>query len=550
MLRIAHDHDHDHDVEKPGLSRSATMHEVLVSALEDAGERSAELLRLEWLLKEPPGAARQSDSYRGQDYADLTRLNVNRTILDAVGAETLDDVAGDYLDLLASSTAIYETNGDYALGIFASGWCRTMDNASRKRCGTDDDRAALRSGNWHCHESCWQAAREAMATGRPADIACKGGIRLHAVPITAGERVVGAMNFGYGDPPTDPTKLSELAERFDVPVEELTRKARAYESRPPFLIDIAKRRQQSTARLLGEMVRRKELESAEQRAEQAEAANRLKDEFIATVSHELRTPLNAILGWSSMLRSGSVPPERHGGALDAVERNARAQVQLIERLLLMFRASLAGFASRLRRWTSVSLCKPPSTHSAPQWTRKHSRPNCGRFRRPARSLAIRNNRAAAGRVENLLSNALKISFKGGALRARGSCRVGSRARREGRGLGYRPSVLLPFVFERFGQAEGDTRRAHHGLGLGPGDLRHPGVARSARHGAQRGRGPRRVLQFRSSEFPAGRVSNRRARTPAGTTPARRRWIHAGARGPPAAGRRRRPRLPRASRPPC
>src|SRR5262249_30885608 len=162
-------------------------------------------------------------------------------------------------DLLDSSSAVYEANGDYALGIFTSGWCQTMDSASRKLCGTDDDREALACGKWHCHESCWESAQQAMATGQPAEIDCKGGIALYAVRIVAGEEVVGAINFGHGHPPTDPAKLQELAERYEIGVEELERKAQAHDPRPPFLVEVAKRRLQTTARLIGEMVRSRQL---------------------------------------------------------------------------------------------------------------------------------------------------------------------------------------------------------------------------------------------------------------------------------------------------
>ena len=64
-----------------------------------------------------------------------------------------------------------------------------------------------------------------------------------------------------------------------------------------------------------------------------EQANRVKDEFLAMLSHELRTPLNAVLGWTRMLRRGTIPPERTASILDTIERNASAQMQIIEELL-------------------------------------------------------------------------------------------------------------------------------------------------------------------------------------------------------------------------
>ncbi|MCP3941379.1 MAG: hypothetical protein GY710_07840 [Desulfobacteraceae bacterium] len=188
-------------------------------------------------------------------YGDLTKLNTCRLILDMVGEATLREIAKNHLDLMETSGAIYEANGDYAHGIFSSGWCQCLDSASRKLCNTDDNIMALNSGKWICHGCCWnEASLESIKTRAPVDIECKGGIRLYAVPIIADGKAIGSMNMGYGDPPSDPEKLLEISKRYRVDFDKLSRLANEYISRSPQIIGAAKSQLITSAKLIGQII--------------------------------------------------------------------------------------------------------------------------------------------------------------------------------------------------------------------------------------------------------------------------------------------------------
>ena len=197
-----------------------------------------------------------------QSYGDLTELNTDRTVLGLGGKDLLAQIAADCIELMGTSSAIYERNGDYALGIQASGWCRLLDERSRQLCGTNDNRKALKCGKWHCHESCWEISKAAIDAALPIDRECLGGIQIYAAPIRADGEIVGAISFGYGDPPSDPGMLEKISKQYDTSIEELAEQARAYESRPSWVIDLAKSRLETAALLVGTVIERKRAEEA------------------------------------------------------------------------------------------------------------------------------------------------------------------------------------------------------------------------------------------------------------------------------------------------
>jgi PAS domain S-box-containing protein len=321
------------------------------------------LSRLEWLLTTRP--ANGDGGVHQPSYGSLAALNDHGLIRRSVDEDLLRDIASDFLDLLETSAAIYEKNGDYALGLLSSGWCRLMDGASRTLCGTDDNREALACGRWLCHESCWtQNAKKAMETGKPVEIACNGGIRMYGVPIRAGGEIVGAINFGFGDPPRDPVRLGELADRYGVDRDALRLAAEAYETRPPFIIELAKKRLAVSARLIGEIVERKQAEAEKERlqgqllqAQKMESVGRLA----GGVAHDFNNMLNVIMGQSELALDQVGPGDPVREALkeifDAGRRSAEitrqllafARRQTISPRIIDLNETVAGMLKMLRR---------------------------------------------------------------------------------------------------------------------------------------------------------------------------------------------------------
>ena len=212
------------------------------------------------------------------------------------------------------------------------------------------------------------------------------------------------------------------------------------------------------------------LDSEREARAEAERTNQLKDDFLATLSHELRTPLSAILGWAQVLRRGTRDEADLHRGLQSIERNARAQAQLIEDLLDMSRITSDKVLLDLQALVPATVIASAIETLRPAADAKH--------------IAIHSSIASdagtimgdPGRIQqviwNLLSNALKFTPQGG--------RVDIGVRREAsrlaitvadNGVGIKKD-FLPHVFDRFRQADASTTRRHGGLGLGLAIVKH------------------------------------------------------------------------------
>ncbi|HEX6974615.1 MAG TPA: response regulator [Vicinamibacterales bacterium] len=201
----------------------------------------------------------------------------------------------------------------------------------------------------------------------------------------------------------------------------------------------------------------------------AESVNRMKDEFLATLSHELRTPLNAIMGWAHLLTSGKADAAMTERALSVIQNNALAQSQLIEDILDVSR--IIGGKLRLNLGTVqlAEVVEAALDSVAPAAEAKGIRID----REIQLVEPILGDRDRLQQVIwNLLSNAVKFTPRDGRVKVR---LVGGEGEVvvsvEDTGIGISPS-FLPYVFDRFTQADGSATRRHGGLGLGMAIVRH------------------------------------------------------------------------------
>ena len=212
------------------------------------------------------------------------------------------------------------------------------------------------------------------------------------------------------------------------------------------------------------------LASEKEARRQAEIANRTKDEFLATVSHELRTPLNAILGWTRMLRTGAVEPKSLTRVLETIERNARAQTQLVEDILDVSRIIAGKLRVNVKKTDLHAVARSALDSVRPAAEAKgvvlmaELQPGSGEFcGDPDRLQQV---------VWNLLSNAIKFTPKDGTVELRiERVRSDVRITVTDTGAGIVPSAL-PHVFDRFWQADSSITRSQGGLGLGLAIVRH------------------------------------------------------------------------------
>jgi PAS domain S-box-containing protein len=300
---------------------------------------------------------------------------------------------------------------------------------------------------WESGEPVWVDNVVKDPTFPRAPVALREGLRgAFGFPILSGSEVWGIIEFFSPEIKEPDDALIKLTAGIGGQIGQFTQRKRAEEDR-------------------AELLSRERAARAD-----AEKANRLKDEFLATLSHELRTPLNAVIGWSRMLGSGRLDRESSKHALEVVERNAWAQKQIIEDILDVSRVITGKLQLNRGPVDLVTVVDAALDAVRPAMEAKEIR---------IETIIDASLRMISGDpdrlqqvVWNILSNAAKFTPSGGSVEisvSESAAHVVIQVKDSGPGI--EPS-FLPHVFERFRQADGSTTRTHGGLGLGLAIVRH------------------------------------------------------------------------------
>jgi signal transduction histidine kinase/CheY-like chemotaxis protein len=216
--------------------------------------------------------------------------------------------------------------------------------------------------------------------------------------------------------------------------------------------------------------RREALKREKEARMEAEAANRVKDEFLSTLSHELRTPLTAIMGWSDLLLHDEVDPDKRTQAIETIFRNANSQCQLINDLLEVSRIITGKLRLEFVACELHSVIEAAAEGIRPTAEAKGVRLQV--LLEPQIGPVFGDRERLQQVVWNLLSNGVKFTHKGGLVQVTLQ-RINSHVEIvvSDTGVGIKPD-FLPHVFDRFRQADGSTTRNYGGLGLGLAIVRH------------------------------------------------------------------------------
>lgn len=324
---------------------------------------------------------------------------------------------------------------------------------------------------------------KALTKGSPVLARDRAGLVHFAVPLMLGEHQLGALVAGQVfDQYPEQLPLERIAKKFGLSPDKVWQMARLEQPVKGATLQVYGRLLATLGNSfirthyhaiieegrLAEMTRLRDL--LEQRTKALIEADRRKDEFLATLSHELRTPLNAIFGWAQILRTNRFDETTSATAVKTIERNAKSLAQIIEDLLDVSRI----ISGKLRLDVSpvevapiveslINTVRPSADAKGIQIDMRLD---------PEKCIVSGDSTRLQQVLSNLLSNAFKFTPKGGRVEVRLECinsSVQITVSDTGRGIS---PVFLPYIFDRFRQADSTSKRSHGGLGLGLAIVHH------------------------------------------------------------------------------
>ncbi len=275
-----------------------------IAATDVTKRKQAELMlkRIEWMLTKKPPLLTDVNQ---EQLLYAPPSHQNGLIMQSMGQQGLVSIIHEASELLRSSAAVFERNGDCAFMMLTSDWCRLMNSSTTAGLPT------VESGKLNACLACSRSeGLKAMGLATPTESMCTCGLHLYCVPVIAGGEVTGVITVTYGDPPSELADQSRLALEFQVSLGDIKNAAAAYDTRPFYIIEMAKHRLQSSALLIGSMVeaasskhQRELLEVQLRQSQMMEAVGRLA----GGVAHDYNNMLTTILGYAE-LALGELPP--------------------------------------------------------------------------------------------------------------------------------------------------------------------------------------------------------------------------------------------------
>jgi PAS domain S-box-containing protein len=395
---------------------------------------------------------RREAALRASDARRATRLAVAEVLAQAThldeGLRRILEIAGDGLHWCFGAFWLVdrEANALRCAQVWMKPGPLLDEFAAATRRITFSPGVGLPGRVWTSLEGAWIGDIEHDANFPRQAVARTAGLRSgFAFPLTLGRECLGVLEF-FSDVPRALDR--DLLASF---------------------LDVGSQVGQFMQRIRIEEERQGLLESEQEARREAEAANRSKDEFLATLSHELRTPLNAIVGWSHLLRTGQLDEAQRERAVEVIDRNAKTQAQIVADVLDVSKIVMGKLRLEVRPVELAGVIGEALDTLRPAAA--------------AKDIAIDTLLAAGHRVSgdpdrlqqvvwNLVSNAIKFTPNGGRIRVvlRGANGCAEMEVAD-TGPGIRPD-FLPHVFERFRQSDSSSTRAYGGLGLGLALVRH------------------------------------------------------------------------------